>query len=240
MQHENLKKGIFFGLAGNILFIVFGFVCLIYYYSYDRGSIHSTALEFIAYLVELAGFGILIYADYLLAISVRFRRTMKICFSAYIVLEALMMVLELNAGRISFYAPYSLFLAIIHSIISAGACFAFLQLDPDNKRFEYLIIGCVTVILAGMMGNIMGIRVYFSIALNALGQALLFAGILHLQKRQLIEIDCYGDRATVKEFNSSTLFADSSTEEKISVSKKESSESSEISEPEDSGTDKEV
>lgn len=239
MQHENLRKGIFFGLIGNILFMVFGIVCLIYYYSYDKSSIHSTALEFLAYFIELSGFGLLAFADYLLIKSARFRRTMKICFTAYIVIEAIMMILEINAGDISFYAPYSLPLAIVHSIVSAGACFSFLQLDPENKRFEYLIIACVTVILAGMMGKLMGIRVYFSIAMNALGQALLFAGIIYLQNKQLIEIDCYGDRANVREFNSSTLFADSDTDIKLSKSDEESSESSGNSDPEASETDKE-
>lgn len=208
MQHENLKKGVLFGAVGNILFVVFAFVCLIYYLTYHSGSAFSKILEVTAYLVELSGFGLLIYADYLLIISVRFRRTMKVCFTGYIILEALMMVLELNAAKISFYAPYSLPLAIVHSIISGAACFAFLQLDPENKRFEFLIIGSVGIVLAGMLGNIMGIRVYFSIALNALGQVLLFIGINRLMERQLIEIDCYGDRASVSEFKSSTLFSD--------------------------------
>lgn len=207
-MQEKLTKGIFFGLVGNILFVAFGLICLLYYYTYNAESIFSKIIEFIAYFTEFMGFGLLIYADYLLIASLRLRRMLKVCFSAYIVLEAVMMFLELNAYNFTFYQPYSLVLAIVHAVVSAAACFAFLQLDPENTKYEVAIITCIALILAGMLGNILGIRVYFSIMASALGFVVLFGAIHYLRSREEIEIDCYGDRANVAVFNSSTLFSD--------------------------------
>ena len=207
-MQEKLTKGIFFGFVGNILFVAFGLICVLYYYTYNSESIFSKVLEFIAYMTEFMGFGLLVYADYLLIVSLRMRRMLKVCFSAYIVLEAVMMILELNAYNFSFYEPYSLPLAIVHAVVSAAECFAFLQLDPENTKYEVSIVTCIALILAGMLGNILGIRVYFSIITNALGFVVLFGAIHYLRNREEIEIDCYGDRANVAVFNSSTLFRD--------------------------------
>lgn len=207
-MQEKLTKGIFFGLIGNILFVVFGLVCLLYYYTYNAEGIFSRIIEAIAYMVEFMGFGLLIYADYLLIASLRLRRMLKVSFSAYIVLEAMMMFLELNAYNFSFYQPYSLALAIVHAVVSAMACFAFLQLDPDNTKYEIAIVICIALILAGMLGNILGVRIYFSIMASALGFVILFGAIHYLRNREEIEIDCYGDRANVAVYNSSTLFDD--------------------------------
>lgn len=207
-MQEKLTKGIFFGLIGNILFVVFGLVCLLYYYTYNAEGILSRIIEAIAYMVEFMGFGLLIYADYLLIASLRLRRMLKVSFSAYIVLEAMMMFLELNAYNFSFYQPYSLALAIVHAVVSAMACFAFLQLDPDNTKYEIAIVICIALILAGMLGNILGVRIYFSIMASALGFVILFGAIHYLRNREEIEIDCYGDRANVAVYNSSTLFDD--------------------------------
>lgn len=208
MQRENLKKGIYFGMIGNILFVAFGLICLLYYYTFDPKSILSRTIEFLAYGTELVGFGLLVYADYLLIVSIRLRRLLKISFSAYIFLEALMMVLELNAPKMSFYQPYSLWLAIIHAVVSGACCFAFLQLDPENTKFEVVISACIIAIFAGMLGNILGIRVYFSILINAVSFAFMFGGTRFLLEREDISIDCIGDRATEAVFNASTLFAE--------------------------------
>lgn len=217
-MQEKLTKGIFFGLVGNILFVAFGLICLLYYYTYDAESIFSKIIEFIAYCTEFMGFGLLIYADYLLIASLRLRRMLKVCFSAYIVLEAVMMFLELNAYNFTFYQPYSLVLAIVHAVVSAAACFAFLQLDPENTKYEVAIITCIALILAGMLGNILGIRVYFSIMASALGFTVLFGAIHYLRGREEIDIDCYGDRANVAVFNSSTLFSDSEIKNDTTIS----------------------
>lgn len=214
MQQEKLTKGIFFGLIGNAAFVAFGLICLLYYYTYSDGSFFSRSIEALAYCTELAGFGLLLYADYLLIKSIRLRRLLKFSFTAYVILEALMMILEINSYKISIYQPYSLPIAIVHAVISAAACLAFLQLDPDNVKYEVAVSACIVIILAGMLGNILGIRVYFGILLNAVSFCILFGSIMFLRSREEIEIDCYGDRANEAIFNSSTLFVE---EEKAEI-----------------------
>lgn len=232
-MQEKLNKGILFGMLGNVAFVVFGLVCLVYYYTYT-GGVLSRILEAVAYGIEVFGFGMLIYSDYLLIASARFRRLMKISFTAYIILEALMMILELNSGSLSFYQPYSLPLAIVHAVVSAAACFSFLQLDADNTKFEVVIVAAIAAILAGMFGNILGVRIYFSIIINALGFAFLFGSILFLMKRGDIDIDCYGDRARVAEFSSESLFSDpeviASAKQKNIASQDEANETNEENE----------
>ena len=206
MQQEKLTKGIFFGLIGNLLFVAFGLICLFYYYTYVNDSIFSKIIEVLAYCTEFMGFGLLLYADWLLIKSIRLRRLLKVSFSAYIILEAVMMMLELNAYKIDAYEPYSLAVAIAHAVVSGLVCFSFLQLDPHNVKWEMAIGACFTLIIAGMLGNILGIRVYFSIITNAVGFSVLFAAMKFFRDREQIEIDCYGDRANPVEFSSSTLF----------------------------------
>lgn len=207
-QHEKLTKGIMFGLIGNLLFVAFGIVGLIYYHTYDVESVLSKIIEVLAYCIEFMGFGLLAYADWLLIKSIRLRRLLKFSFSAYIILEAVMMILELNSYKIEAYEPFSLGVAIIHAIASGLACFAFLQLDPDNVKWEIAIGACFTLILAGMFGNLFGERVYFSIVTNAVGFSVLFGAMKFFYDREELEIDCYGDRANEAVFSSSTLFGD--------------------------------
>lgn len=201
-MRERLNTGIFLCLIGNLLFIGFGFVCMIYYKTYDSNSILTKLLEGLAYITEVAGFGTLAFGDYFIICSARMRKEMKIAFSVYIVFEALMMVLELNSYYFSFYEPYSLGLAIFHSMVSAAVCFSFIQFDPGNKKYEILLIVCIAIIFVGMLGNIVGIRIYFSILANAVAYSLLFEGIRYLTKRYEIDIDVHGDRATVTEYSS--------------------------------------
>lgn len=209
-MHEKLDKGLYFGFIGNILFVAFGLICAIFYYTYAPESLLSRLLEVLAYCVEFMGFGLLIYSDVLLSMSMRLRRLLKASYTAYIVLEAIMMVLELNAPKLDFYEPYSLPLSVIHAIVSGAACFAFLLLDPEKPKFEVSVVVCIGMIFVGMLGTIFGIRVYFSVIINAVSFSLLFGMIRFLLSREEIEIDCYGDRARVAHF-SSTMFSDELT-----------------------------
>ena len=207
-MHEKLDKGIFFGMAGNLLFVAFSLICAVYYVTYDGTSTFSKVLEVIAYCTEFMGFGLLVYSEYLLCVSVRLRNLMKISYGGYIALEAVIMLLELNSNKLEFYKPFSMALAIIHAVVSGLACFAFLQLDPDNTRYEVSIVVCIAMVFCGMLGSLMGMRVYFSVLVNALSFTGLFGIIRFWQSRQEIDIDCYGDSATVREYNSTTLFKD--------------------------------
>lgn len=212
-QHEKLTKGIMFGLIGNLLFVAFGIVALFYYHTYHVGSIFSKIIEVFAYCIEFMGFGLLIYADWLLIKSIRLRRLLKFSFSAYIFLEAAMMILELNSYKVEAYEPFSLAVAMSHAVASGLACFAFLQLDPDNVKWEISVGACFTLILAGMFGCLFGERVYFSIITNAVGFSVLFGAMKFFREREEIEIDCYGDRANEAVFSSSTLFGEEDNDE---------------------------
>ncbi|MDE5583375.1 MAG: hypothetical protein K2J08_06700 [Ruminococcus sp.] len=200
--HKKLGKGLTLGLVGNSLFVAFSVVCYIYYLVYKPNNAFSKFLEITAYTLEFSGFVSLIVSDILISRTARMRDWLKTAFSVYIVAEAVMMILELNSYRLDFYKPYSLALAIIHSVFSAVVCFSFLTLDPDKKQFEVIVIICIGIILGGMMGNVIGIRVYFSIFTNNISFVVLFGAIKFLLKREVIEIDCYGDKATVTEYKS--------------------------------------
>ena len=200
-MRERRNVGLFLGMLGNILFIGFAAVCMIYYATFSS-SVFTKLLEGLAYTLEIGGFMVLAYSDYLLCVSTRMRRLMKISFALYILFESIMMILELNSASFDFYAPYSLKLAVFHSLVSAGVCFAFLQADPDSKKYEYLVIMCIGIIFIGMLGSIMHIRIYFSILINAIAFTVLFGGIRYLLGKEEMEIDCHGDKATVSEYNS--------------------------------------
>ena len=199
-MHERLNRGLTFGLIGNALFIAFAFITLVLFY---RTEGTSKILEVLAYACDISGFFFLMFGNYLIITAIRGRLLFKIGFTLYIIMEALMMVLELNSFEVSsFYKPYSLALAIFHSLISAAVCFSFLYLDPYKTSLEVTIIICVGLILGGMFGNIIGIRLYFSVLANAIAYTGLFAAIIRMRKREIIEIDCYGDSARVAEYKS--------------------------------------
>ncbi len=201
-MHERLNSGLKYCMIANLLFVGFCIICLIFYATYNADSVLSNTLEFMAYAVEFSGFALFIWGCWLMATAMRARRMLKICLPLYIILEGAMMILELNSYRISAYKPYSLLLAIIHSVLSGLVCLTFVQLDTDKKKLEASILVCIAIMFGGMLGNILGLRIYFSIMINAIAYSLLFFLILHLIKREDIEVDCHGDKARVAEYKS--------------------------------------
>ena len=206
-MHERLNTGVKFGFIGNVLFIVFGLLAFLVLKTFSISHTLSNVFEALAYICEFSAFSALAYAEWCIATSVRMRNIMKVGFALYTVFEAVMMFLELKELSFSFYRPYSLYLAIGHAVVSAAACFSFLQLDLDNTKYEILVTICVGMILGGMLGNFLGIRVYFSIVVNAVSFAFLFYSLKRLIRNEEIEIDCHGDHARVAEY-SSTFFTD--------------------------------
>lgn len=201
-MHERLNSGLKSGMIGNLLFIAFGLICAVFYATFDNGSIHSRILEILAYVAEIAGFGVFIWGDWLIATSIRMRKLFKIGISLYIFLEAIMMILEINSYRFEFYKPYSMWLAILHSTVSGLVCLSFIELDPHVVKLEIMTVICIALMFGGMFGNILGIRIYFSIIINAIAFSLMFFSVMTLLKREDIEIDCHGDKARVAEFKS--------------------------------------
>jgi phosphotransferase system glucose/maltose/N-acetylglucosamine-specific IIC component len=113
-----------------------------------------------------------------------------------------MMIMELNSYRLSFYAPYSLLLAMVHSAFSGLTCLTFLQLDPNKKKLELFTIISIAIMFCGMLGNIIGLRIYFSIMINSVAFSVMYFSVRWLIKREDIEVDCHGDKARVAEFTS--------------------------------------
>lgn len=202
-MRDTLKRGLTYGMVGNLFFIAFSLVCLIYYNIYDPAKISSRIIEIIAYTVETLGFLSLMLGMIDINRSVRMRPMLKFGFPVYILVELVMMILELNSYQIEFYKPYSLLLAVIHAVFSAAVCFTFLSLDPGKSCLEFAVTICFGVILGGMLGNVIGIRIYFSILTNAVAYAGLFSAIRYMYCREMIEIDCHGDKARVAEYDSS-------------------------------------
>ena len=202
-MRDTLKRGLTYGMVGNLFFIAFSLVCLIYYNIYDPAKISSRIIEIIAYTVETLGFLSLMLGMIDINRSVRMRPMLKFRFPVYILVELVMMILELNSYQIEFYKPYSLLLAVIHAVFSAAVCFTFLSLDPGKSCLEVAVTICFGVILGGMLGNVIGIRIYFSILTNAVAYAGLFSAIRYMYCREMIEIDCHGDKARVAEYDSS-------------------------------------
>lgn len=206
-MHKKLSRGLVLGFVANLLFICFGGISYVFYKTYMEGTAYSKSLEIFAYIVEITGFAAAVYSDVLLWITMRMRKTLKIMYTLYIVLEAVLMYFELNVDyHYGHYRPFSLVLAIAHAVVSALVCFSFLQLDPDRTALEVVIIICSGIILGGMMGNFLGIRIYFSIITNAVSFAIMFYMVKRLLDRQEIEIDCHGDRARVAEYNGNEVF----------------------------------
>ncbi|MGN0580668.1 MAG: hypothetical protein ACI4JE_07320 [Ruminococcus sp.] len=202
-MRDTLKRGLTYGMVGNLFFIAFSLVCLIYYNIYDPAKISSRIIEIIAYTVETLGFLSLMLGMIDINRSVRMRPMLKFGFPVYILVELVMMILELNSYQIEFYKPYSLLLAVLHAVFSAAVCFTFLSLDPGKSCLEVAVTICFGVILGGMLGNVIGIRIYFSILTNAVAYAGLFSAIRYMYCREMIEIDCHGDKARVAEYDSS-------------------------------------
>lgn len=201
-MHERFSKGLTYGMVGNIFFMAFGLICLLYYTIYSPDSVVSTILEIFAYSCEACGFVSLVIAIIDVIRTVRMRNWLKFSFPVYIAVELVLMIMELNSFYFDFYEPYSLALAIIHSVFSAAVCFSFLTLDPGKVCLEIAVTICIGVILGGMLGNIIGIRIYFSIMTNAVAFTALFASIKWMLSREMIEVDCYGDKARVAEYKS--------------------------------------
>ena len=101
-MHEKLNNGLKYCMIGNLLFLLFGLICLVYYKTFNEHSVISKTFEIIAYACEFGGFTILLWGDWLISSSARDRGLMKLSLTAYIFIEAAMMVLFPAACNSSF------------------------------------------------------------------------------------------------------------------------------------------
>lgn len=199
-----------FGRIANILFIVFIIICLIYYYSIANKGNYSIPFEVIAYSVETAAF--LLFATGVIWLDrlVRARKIMKLLLFSYIAVEIFLMLLEFRLIPIRSYNGLDLWVIVLHVLFSAGVSFSLLMLDSQNKHLQWIVGITTCIILSGMLFAIAGYRVYASILINAFAYIFFFTAMEHQLHLEDLDIDCYGDSAKVKSFES-TLFADTPT-----------------------------
>lgn len=134
---------------------------------------------------------------------VRERYLMKGAMLIYLITEIVIMIMDFNADKISFYNSASMALNLTHSIFSAVICFTYLSLEPKNKALEIAIIITEVIILSGMFGVVFGLHVYVSLFANSIAYVVFFSIMRFLLSQERIMIDCHGDRAREYKFKSS-------------------------------------
>lgn len=199
------------GLIGNVLFVVFTVVCLIYYYSLAKRGNYVIPFEVFAYVTEVGGFVFFTIGVVWLDRLVRARGVMKTLLIVYIVIEVILMLLEFRLiPFIKWYNGLSLWLVIVHAIFSAGVTFSLLMLDPQSVKLQKIVGLTCIIALCGMLPGIAGYGVYVSILINAFAYIFFFSVMKRQAQLDEMLIDCYGDRAEQHEFKS-TMFADEPT-----------------------------
>ncbi|GEM_PF-284877 len=198
------------GRYGNILFIVFIVVCLIYYYSLAKNGHYVIPFEVVAYVIETGAFVLFTLSIVWLDRLVRARGLMKVLLIVYITVEVILMLLEFQLIPFmrSIYYGLSLTLIICHVLFSTGVAFSLLMLDPQNTKLQKIVVITCALILAGMLPGIAGYRVYASMLVNAVAYIFFFTAMEQTLRVEEMDIDCYGDRAESTSFTS-TMFADS-------------------------------
>jgi uncharacterized membrane protein YfcA len=128
---------------------------------------------------------------------------MKTAMLVYLIVEVVIMILDFNADKLSFYNSASMALNLTHSIFSAVICFTYLSLEPKNKAIEISIVITEAIILSGMFGVVFGMHVYISLFANAIAYVTFFTIMRFLLSQERIMIDCHGDKARETKFKSS-------------------------------------
>ena len=121
------------GVLGNIMFVVFIIICLIYYYSLARKGNYVIPFEVVAYGVEALGFALFTTSIIWLDRLVRARVLMKVLLLIYIVVEVILMLLEFEFLPWTYYNGLSIVTVIVHVVFSACVSFSLLMLEPHLR-----------------------------------------------------------------------------------------------------------
>ena len=202
-MHPKLKRCFIFGQYANILFILFALLAWVYYWSIKKNNLEIVALEITAYTVETGGFIFMLFSLWNFHKIVRHRYVMKTAMLIYIIAEVVIMIMDFNADKISFYNAASTALNLSHSIFSAVICFTYLSLEPKNTSLEIAIIISEVIILSGMFGIVFVLHVYVSLLANAVAYVIFFSIMRFLLSQERIMIDCHGDKAKEYKYKSS-------------------------------------
>ncbi|MBP0973863.1 MAG: hypothetical protein J5851_08160 [Oscillospiraceae bacterium] len=201
-MHPNLKRCFSCGQYANILFLVFALLAWLYYWSIDRHNVTIIPLEIAAYTVEVGGFVFMLFSLLNFHRIVRHRYLMKTAMLVYIIVEAIIMIIDFNYSRFTFWHANAMWLNIAHSIFSGAICFTYLALEPRNTGLEVAIIITEVIILAGMFGVVFHLPIYVTLLCNALAYVVFFSIVRFLVAQERIMIDCHGDRAKETKYRS--------------------------------------
>jgi len=200
----NFKNCIIMGIYSNIMFILFIIICLFYYDIYGNSGIASTPFEIIAFTVETLGFILMAISIFGIILIVRQRMIMKILMAIYLVVEVVIMFADfgfLSPGN--WYNGYSKVLIILHAIFSATVCLSYMSLDYKKIPFQIIVGIASCIMLAGMFCIIFNIRIYASVLTNSVAYLFLYVAMIIQLNLEILQVDCYGDKANVVEYKSS-------------------------------------
>ncbi len=201
-MHPRLKRCFICGQYANICFLLFAMCAALYYWSIERNNVELVALEIAAYTVETIGFVLMLFSLLNFHKIVRHRYIMKTAMLIYLIVEVVIMIMDFNADKLSFYESGSMALNIAHCIFSGAICFTYLALEPKNTALEIAIILSEVIILAGMFGVIFHLHVYISLFANSIAYVVFFSILRFLVAQERIMIDCHGDRAREVKYRS--------------------------------------
>ena len=139
-MHPKLKRCFICGQYANILFLVFALFAYTYYWSIERHNLVLVPLEIAAYTVETGGFIFMLFSLLNFHKIVRHRYIMKTAMLIYLIVEVVIMILDFNADKLSFYNSASMALNLTHSIFSAVICFTYLSLEPKIKLWKFQLL----------------------------------------------------------------------------------------------------
>ena len=124
------------GLIGNICFVVFIVICLIYYYTFSESGTFRLGFDIAAYIVEFTGFGLMALAIAGICVTVRQRGLMKTLLSVYVCGEVFLMLLDFDFIHLDIYNGRSNLLIILHAILSALVGFSFLSVATTASTLK--------------------------------------------------------------------------------------------------------
>lgn len=200
----NFKNCVIMGIFSNVMFILFILVCLLYYDLYDDTAETSMPFEITAFTIEGLGFLMMAVSIICIILIVRQRLIMKILTAIYLALEVMIMLVDFELINIgSWYDGYNKAYIICHAVFSALVCFSYILLDPKKTAYQVLVSVSSVIMMLGMFSIIWNMRIYISVLINTFAYLILYIGMLVQLHYEILEVDCYGDKARVQEFRSS-------------------------------------
>lgn len=214
------------GMISNLLFVLFIILTMAYYKLYLKTGIVSVIIEAIAYGLEFLGFMCMIASALGLIARLRQRILLKTAMVVYFIVEAAIMVFDLNVINVdTFYTPSSKILVVLHCVFSAAVCLTYMQLETKKTCIQVAVAIASTIMLLAIFVIVGNTRVYASVLINSIAYIVLFGLILFFDKQEMIWVDCYGDIAPVYEDGKkteSTIFTENSPKADAKSEKKNS------------------